>query len=300
MPIDIPVRRSSAPARNKRAFLYSLVVHVLVLCALFVGTNHTQPIQQRPSGPQVVQKSTTVSDLALQKEIAAVQSERLARINAERHQVEALQNRQTKIQQQLEKNQLAVSTEQQRLAKLREVQQQEQKHLAALQLKQAAAQKSFQSQQQRLSATEQKLNALRKQQQVAADTAKKQKLAEQARQLAEKIQQQQLVAEQSKLQQERLQEGVIDRYRVQILAAIQQHWDKPRGIKPGMQSTFMVNLSDNGTVQSVSLVKSSGDDVLDRSARVALFKASPLPIPRDPLLNQSFRSIRLVVAPDQY
>jgi colicin import membrane protein len=290
-------RTAGRQKSNKRTFLYSLAAHVVVLSALFIGTSKPKPIQQRPSGPQVVQKSTTVSNLALQKEIAAVKSERLARINAEKRQVRTLRSKQANIQRKLRQKQLAVSAQQKRLAKLRQVQRHEKKQLTALQQKQRAAQTSFKSQQKRLSSTAQKLKALRKQQQAVSNAVRKQKLAQQARELAEKMQQQQLAAEKSRLQQRRLQEGIISRYRAQILAAIQQHWSVPRGVQSGMKSTFLVQLGGNGSVEKVSLAKSSGSAVLDRSARVALFKASPLPIPKDPALNKSFRSIRLVVAP---
>ncbi len=293
-------RRTRQSDPNNRTFWYSLIAHAFILTLLFTTSNSAQPIQLRPSGPQVVQQSTTVNEALLKKEIAAVQAEQSARVNAEKQQVETLRNQQANMQRELQQRQRDLGAEQERLAKLRQVQEQEKQQLAALQQKQAMAQKSFKTQQQALGETEQKLNALRKEQLAVSSAVKKQKLEQQSQALAEQLRQQQLAAEKSALQQQRLQNGIIDRYRAQILAAIQQHWDVPRGITPGMKSTFFVQLAADGAVQQVDLVQSSGSDVLDRSARVALLKASPLPIPADPALNQSLRSIRLVVAPDHY
>jgi colicin import membrane protein len=293
-------QRSGEKSSEKRSFTYSLVAHALVLVALFMTSSTVQPIQQRPSSPQVVQQSTTVNPAALQHEIAAVKAERVARINQEKRRVEALQSRQARIQRSLKQKQQALSKQQSRLAKLKSVQRKEQQQLANLQKKKAAAAKVFSNQQKALSATEQKLKNLRKEQQAVKNAVEKQKLAQKAKALAEKLRKQQLAAERAQLQRQRMNDGIIDRYRARILAAIQSQWIVPKETKPGMQCKFLVQLSAAGVVQQVKLLKSSGSPVLDRSARVALLKASPLPVPKDSALNAAFRSIRLAVKPGMY
>ena len=292
-------RKRKVP-KDKRTFLYSLIVHGLILVALFTAGSDVQPIQQRFSSPQIVQKSTTVNSAQLQQEIAAVKSERLARINHEKKRVQALQTRQASIQRKLNQKKRALSSQNKRLAKLRQVQAREKRQLASLQKKQAVAEKSFNSRQKQLVATQQKLKKLHKEQLAVTNAVKKKKLAQVAKELAEKLRQQQLVTEKAQLQRQRMNEGIIDRYRARILAAIQQQWIVPKDAKPGMQSKFLVQLSATGAVQQVKLLKSSGSAVLDRSARVALLKASPLPVPKDAALNASFRSIRLAVKPGMY
>ena len=52
-----------------------------------------------------------------------------------------------------------------------------------------------------------------------------------------------------------------------------------------------VRLIPGGDVVSVSVVRSSGDPVFDRSVETAVLKASPLPLPEDPALFKHFREI---------
>ena len=301
MTIKTQIRRSQGTDKNsKQAFLYSFLAHFLILSALFLKSSHVEPIQQRPTSPQVVQNSTIVDSAQLQQEIAAVKTERLARINQEKHQVEELQSKQASIQLALQLKQKAVSDEQNRLAKLREVQEQEAKQLSDLHTKQAEAEKSFNNQQKQLTETQERLKALQEKELAVTNAAKKQKLAQEAKELAEKLRQQELASEQAQLQQQKMNDGIIDRYRARILAAIQQQWIIPKETKPGMESKFLVQLSPSGEVQQVTLIQSSGSSVLDRSAREALFKASPLPVPQEPALNSAFRSIRLAVKPGIY
>ncbi len=60
----------------------------------------------------------------------------------------------------------------------------------------------------------------------------------------------------------------------------------------------MIRLGPGGAVLNVQVSRSSGDPALDSSARAAVFKASPLPVPNDPDLFNQFREIRLTVKPE--
>ena len=288
-------RKGASP---KSSFVLSLAVHALVLTALFVSSSSVQPIQQRPSGTRVVQKSTTVNTEQLQQEIAKVKKERLARITEEKRRVQTLQSRQASLQRKLSQKEQALSKQEKRLARLKVAQQKEQQQLKSLQVKQVEAEKNFTTKQKVLASTEQKLKKLRLEQQAVKNAVEKQKLAQEAKQLAEKLKLQQLAAERAELQRQRMNEGIIDRYRARILTAIQQQWIVPKETKPVLQCKFLVQLSSAGVVQQVQLLQSSGSSVLDRSARIALLKASPLPIPENPALNKAFRSIRLAVRPN--
>lgn len=291
---------NAAASSPKRFFLISLFAHVIILLLLFSIGDTAHPIEQHVSSPNVVQQSTVVESAQVEQEIEHIKAERAERIHREQQAVRALQHKQSKINQQLAQKRKALTAQSKRLAKLKTVQRQQLKQLNHLYQKQAAAEKAFSQQQKQLKSTQQKLAELQKQQKAATDAAKKKRLALEAKRLAEQLQAQQLAAEKSELQNRRIQEGIIDKYRARILAAIQQHWIIPKETQPGMKCQFLVKLSPEGVVQQVELVKSSGSSVLDRSARVALFKASPLPVPKDPALNASFRSIRLTVKPDHY
>lgn len=292
-------------SHGRMAFLLSLSLHVIALTLFLLASPKTHLVKMPAAGPVVVQKSTTVNQSALNREIAAVKAERTARINSERRAVRSLQHRQANLQHSLSEkqrrlraSQQKLSNQQARLAKLRQVQQQTQKQLAGLQQKERVAEKSYQVKQHKLADTQAKLKALKAQQAAVTSAVKKRKLAQQAKILADKLRQQQLAADKAQLQRQQLNAGIINRYRARILAAIQQRWIVPKETKPGMHCKFLVQLSSAGTVEKVQLLQSSGNPVLDRSARVALFKASPLPMPKDPSLNVAFHSIRLNVKPE--
>jgi colicin import membrane protein len=60
----------------------------------------------------------------------------------------------------------------------------------------------------------------------------------------------------------------------------------------------MIRLAPGGEVLQVSITKTSGDPSLDSSARAAVLKASPLPVPNDPALFAAFRQFALKVKPE--
>ena len=92
--------------------------------------------------------------------------------------------------------------------------------------------------------------------------------------------------------------GEVDKYKAMILDAIGRQWILPENVDNQLSSVFHIRLAPDGGVLEVSLVKSSGDPVLDRSAQTAIYKASPLPVPHDALVFNMFRDINLTVRPE--
>ena len=129
----------------------------------------------------------------------------------------------------------------------------------------------------------------------------KRALAAKQQQLQEKILQQQMKREQSQIEKARAlqMQGVLDQYKGQIIQAIQSQWIVPEGASKALSCVLLINLAPGGVVLSVKTLASSGDAVLDRSARVAVFKASPLPVPKDPAVFEKFRELRLTVRPER-
>lgn len=117
---------------------------------------------------------------------------------------------------------------------------------------------------------------------------------------AAKSLQQQLLNEQNRLasMQSAKMQGVVDKYKALILQSIGQHWIVPNGIDKKLTSQLLIRIAPGGTVLDVQLVKSSGDDALDRSARAAVFKASPLPVPVATDEFEPFRQFILKVRPE--
>ena len=90
----------------------------------------------------------------------------------------------------------------------------------------------------------------------------------------------------------------IDRYKAQILQVIARKWILPENLNDTLSCQLRIRLAANGAVLSVQLERSSGDAILDRSARSAVFKASPLPMPKDLEISKTFREICLTVRPE--
>ena len=90
---------------------------------------------------------------------------------------------------------------------------------------------------------------------------------------------------------------LINQYKSQIIQSISQCWTVPTELKSSLFSRFRIRLAPGGVVIDIKLIRSSGNEALDRSARTAILQASPLPVPSDPALFDQFRVIRLTVSP---
>ena len=93
--------------------------------------------------------------------------------------------------------------------------------------------------------------------------------------------------------------GEVDKYKALIVNAIGRHWILPDNADSALSSQFRIRLAPDGAVLEVSLTRSSGDALLDRSAQTAIYKASPLPVPTDSETFALFRDISLTVRPEQ-
>lgn len=120
------------------------------------------------------------------------------------------------------------------------------------------------------------------------------------REQSEQSLRQQLLNEEIKLQstQSRQSQGEVNKYKALILQAISDHWVIPTQANRKLFSELMIRLAPGGMVLDVQITKSSGDPSLDSSARAAVLKASPLPVPSDPNAFEAFRQFVLKVKPE--
>lgn len=93
--------------------------------------------------------------------------------------------------------------------------------------------------------------------------------------------------------------GEVDKYKARILNAIGSNWILPENVNSSLSSQFRIRVAPDGSVLEVTLTRSSGDSLLDRSAQTAIRKASPLPVPTEAELFNMFRDISLTVKPEQ-
>ena len=94
------------------------------------------------------------------------------------------------------------------------------------------------------------------------------------------------------------QASVVSHYKAMLVKAISQHWLMPAVVDTHVTCVLRARLAPDGSVLTVSVKKSSGNDALDRSAVAAVYKASPLPIPKDSSLFDTFRELQLTVRPE--
>lgn len=92
--------------------------------------------------------------------------------------------------------------------------------------------------------------------------------------------------------------GEIDKYKQMIIQTISRKWILPEAVAENIACQLLVHLGPGGVVISVDVLKESGDINLDRSARNAIMKASPLPVPESADLFDNFRALRLTFRPE--
>ncbi|WP_040953820.1 TonB C-terminal domain-containing protein, partial [Coxiella burnetii] len=177
------------------------------------------------------------------------------------------QTKQIKQEQEQEQKRAALEArrqEQKRKLALKKQQIIAQKHLAALkarqlQLKHEAEKKALE---------QKKAIALKKQRET-----KQRQLAVKQQQLQEKLLEQEMQQEKAQITktQTAQMQGVLNQYKAQIIQAIQQQWIVPANANKNLSCILLIRLAPGGAVLSVETARSSGDPVLDRSARVAVF-----------------------------
>lgn len=139
---------------------------------------------------------------------------------------------------------------------------------------------------------------------IKKETTKQKKLQSQfqktLKEQAEKSLRQQLLNEEIKLQgtQSRQSQGEVNKYKALILQAMSEKWIIPTLAKKHLTTELMIRVAPGGMVLDVQVTKSSGDPSLDSSARAAVLKASPLPVPSDPNDFNAFRQFVLKAKPE--
>lgn len=111
---------------------------------------------------------------------------------------------------------------------------------------------------------------------------------------------QQLLNEDIKIdgKQARYAQGEVNKYKALILQSISEHWVVPTQANRKLTCELMIRVAPGGTVLDVQVTKSSGDVSLDRSAKAAVLKSSPLPVPKEGSAFEPFRQFALKVKPE--
>lgn len=92
--------------------------------------------------------------------------------------------------------------------------------------------------------------------------------------------------------------GEVARYKELIQSKIKRNIADTTDVPENAEAIFMVIVLPDGSVMdNVKLLKSSGNAAYDSAAERAIYKAQPLPLPRDAALARMFRELRLSVKP---
>ncbi|WP_133130474.1 cell envelope integrity protein TolA [Legionella yabuuchiae] len=292
------------------AFAFAIALHVVVMILLISNPSSERPVlmlsaknevsapaPKRPSPEENAIKAVSVDSQEVMDTINKLKEERKQQQLAEERKQLALKKQAEAARKQRLEEQRRVERLKEEAAKLAKEQKrklaEEQKRL-----KQLAKQKE--AEEKRLAEIKEKEAQFKKQQEAeAAKLAEfKRKQAEQAK--AEEERQQRLAAEQAAKEAEKNARiaGEVDKYKALIINAISRQWILPDNVDSSLSSQFRIRLAPTGAVLEVSLIRSSGDPVLDRSAQSAIYKASPLPVPNDPDAFNVFRDISLTVRPE--
>lgn len=93
-------------------------------------------------------------------------------------------------------------------------------------------------------------------------------------------------------------DGIVDKYKSRILASIAAEWLIPSSADKTMSCQLLVQLSSKGEVLNVQVMQSSQNVQLDRSAVAAVYKASPLPVPREQAAFEPFKRLIITMRPE--
>lgn len=244
---------------NPKAVIFAILVHVVFVGVLIFSFSSSTPTIA--VNPEVnIVKATVIDEGKIKKE----------------------RKRKEVIKRKKEQERKAAERKKQQAKKKAEA-----KRLALKNKKEAEAKKRKAESERKKKEETQKRKAaeLKKKQEEAERQARE---AELKRQLAEDERQRKQQAQSAAQQKE------VDRYRALIKQAISNKWRIPVSARQGQECILKLRLIPSGEVISVEVIKSSGDSVFDRSVESAVYKASPLPLPRaESNLFNEFREINM-------
>jgi colicin import membrane protein len=314
----------------RNAFIIAVFFHLFLAFLLLAESSTSRPVlvketvnepgeltplelQDKPK-PEIV-KAVSVDHKEVSKAVNRLKQERANQIKAEQARQNALQKQAEMVRKErlLEQQRLKkLKTEEAKLAIARKKQiEEEQKHLKQLALQKEQEAKRLAE----LKTKQQELEKKQKQEAEKLTELKKKQAQEQAKHAEEQAKHEKELAEKAAAEQAKQREladkqaaeqaakkarlaGEVDKYKALIVNAISQRWILPDNVDSSLSSQFRIRLAPDGAVLEVSLIRSSGDPILDRSAQTAIYKASPLPVPSDAATFDLFRDISLTVRPE--
>lgn len=286
-----------------KSIAYSLLLHTLIALFLFVSPvqhkakNFVEKKVNNSKARQVI-KTTTVDALQVDREIERIKHVAQQKKIRQHKQRQAVLRQLKAATEQREKEELALK----RLKSEQRVLREKQRRTAIKQRKKVLAlKKARELERQKLLNSKKKRLALEKQmllEQKRIDE-RKQLQAKEALEKKQKEEKEKAIALQ--IEREKQQQAVnaeINRHKTLLINAISQNWILPTNVDYSLSCRFEIKLDASGRVLKVTLLRTSGDPVLDRSAQTAIYNASPLPVPKTPEAFEVFKTVSLTVKPE--
>lgn len=302
-------RRTKAASKNKIiAYSAAILVHGLIIAIMvFNVTKKTTVIDAHDAETIDVVKATTIDESQIKQQQDKIKQK----------------DKEKKRQQENEKKRLAelkkqAELEQQRINDLQNQQQEElakteelEKQRKTIALKKEKERKqAIEDEKKRLEEKEKRLAEKKREEekrikkQKAADEIKRlEAIAKKEKERKDKERQEQERAAQKQFaDQLKIEEGrqrtatLVSRHGAMVISAINGKRTIAPDFDPWLVAKLNIKLSSLGDVESVSVVKSSGNTRYDSDAEKAVLNASPLPIPSlqdDEAANETFRDITL-------
>ena len=277
-------------------FSVALAVHLTLAAVLMLDKSIPHQGGNNATNPTQIVEAVTIDAKEVDAAVAAIQKHqndhqqhaaeeiRQAAIQKQR-EVEHLEQIRKQVQSEMQKQQAIEKENNQVATKLKELKAQQ----ADMALKQLQAKQHLESAKKASEAA-----ALAKR--VASIAQAK---AEEQKHAAMQQEQENAELERSRVQQTAQLAGVVNKYAALIKQAIAHHWILPVEVNREASCKVQIRLAATGQVLSVTLIRSSGNQLLDRSVTAAVYKASPLPVPSDSAAFAKMRVINLTLRPEQ-
>ena len=275
--------------RFLRSLILSLLVHSLLIVLLIFSVDTTVKKVNSPV-PQVnIVKAVSVDMKQVDKELQRLKDIEKEKLSKELKKQKALEKKLKELENRAAKVEKNRKTEEKKLAELKKKKNEQQKKRENEEKKVAQLRKEQAEIEKQQKAEEEKKKAIELERKKQAEIEKKKEQErirkeeqEKQRKLEEALMQEELAEEQrqqeaaQKSRDQRLLQNIV----LNIKRSVVSNFNKS-GLPKGLECVLSVQLVPGGTVINVTIRKSSGNDVFDQRALVAVQKASPLPIPED-------------------
>jgi len=259
------------------AAVIALAVHVLAGALLFLGLNvsdvpHSEPVEHDFMPAEIWDEAAILEArerLAeeARRRAAAEEAERQARLaQAEREAQQQRQAEQRRREEQARRAEAARRAEEARQAEVRRRAEEARRAEAARRAEEARKAEAARKAEETRKAEAARRAEETRRAEAARKAEEERRKAEEARKLAAEL---------------AAREAATRHARQAIMPHIRRQWVLPPSARPGLSCTLKITITASGVVTRVDIVRGSGDDLFDNSAKAAVLKASPLPVPAD-------------------